>query len=95
MSTSYGFYFELYSKSGKLLRAGNVYANTLSQLKINSASVFWVIVGNSAELVPANKVEWHKQDFDSTQNKKYSDKFAVQFDDYMLKYYYTKVRALK
>ena len=95
MSTLYGFYFDLYSKSGQLLRAGQVYANTLSELKINSASVFWVIVGNSAELVRANQVTWKKALYDSTQNKHSSDKFACEFGDYVLKYHYVKTRAIK
>jgi Tfp pilus assembly protein PilZ len=96
MSTLYGFYFDLYSKPGKLLRAGQVYANTLSQIKINSANVFWVVTGKySDELVTANKVVWIKADNDSTQNKHYSEKFACEFEEYVLKYHYVKTRAIK
>lgn len=86
--TLYGFYFDLYSKSGKLLRAGTVYANTLSQMKINSQSVFWVITGNSGELVRITDAVFHQ----SEKGRKDSEKYTSEFGDFVLKYRYVKTR---
>lgn len=75
----YSMHVDLKSKNGQLLRAGTVYANSVTQSQINFTSVLWLLGLPSAESVTLKDIsKWNKDD---SFNIWRSDRFSFETMD--------------